>query len=92
MFKINTAYQFPQWFNRCWIYFGPCPEIYHPVVKTGYEYFKNRINLEEDPFPADLHLFSKFALAWVFKWTLRYGSSGFKNRTPVLQRIPSVKW
>jgi len=61
-------------------------------MKAGYEYFQNRINLKEDPFPADLHFFSKFALAWVFKWTLKYGSSGYKNRTLILQMIPSVQW
>jgi len=92
MFKTKISYQFPQWFNRWWAYFGPCPKIYHPVVKTSYDYFENRINLEKDAFPADLHFFSKFSLAWVFKWTFKYESSGLKNSAPILQRILSVKW
>lgn len=92
LFKNGVHYQFSQWFNSWWNYFGPIQEIFPQNVTIGFEYFSKKINLSDDPHPADLHFFSKFGLAWVFKWQYKYGESRFPNNSPMLQRLPSVKW
>ena len=91
-FKNNIKYNFPMWFIQWWDYFGPTKQILPPLVADGFQTFQRRIHLVKNPFPVELHFFSKLSLSWVFSWQYKYGAHENTHQLPVLQKQAFVKW
>ena len=92
-FRTRTEYEFPQWFAYWWNFFGPAPEIFPKHVIESFEYFKQKFDIGEDPFPLSLHYCSKISMSWIFSWKYEMSKIDETSKLfPVLQRVPYSRW
>ena len=92
-FRTRTEYEFPQWFAYWWNFFGPAPEIFPKHVTESFEYFKQKFDIGEDPFPLSLHYCSKISMSWIFSWKYEMSKIDETSKLyPVLQRVPYSRW
>ncbi|XLU24341.1 hypothetical protein S245_060407, partial [Arachis hypogaea] len=88
----NSNYVFPNWFYKCWDFFGPISEILPSATDEGYKLFQSSFDIQETCVPIMLNFFSIFSLSWVFSWQYQYTKLDHPKAFPILQRHAYVKW
>ena len=70
-----------------------CTEIFPKHVIESFEYFKQKFDIGEDPFPLSLHYCSKISMSWIFSWKYEMSKIDETSKLfPVLQRVPYSRW